>query len=213
MAGFIGLYSLYVSAKPKDYDHPYGHGKVEFISAAIEGTLISVAGCFIVYEALMNLLHPSPVKKLDWGILLVSISALINYLVGSFCVKTGKKNNSLALIASGNHLRSDTYSTIGLPFLVVFFIKWLPKFPDGIFGLKYNPEIGVGYVFIANLVQSIVTLAIVGKEFVNFSIKKFDFQLWKRIMNYSWPVMIAGLAGIVNQTLDRQFLKYLLSDK
>lgn len=98
-------------------------------------------------------------------------------------------------------------------FLVVFFIKWLPKFPEGILGLKYNPEIGVGYVFIANLVQSIVTLAIVGKEFVNFSIKKFDFQLWKRIMNYSWPVMIAGLAGIVNQTLDRQFLKYLLPDK
>ena len=58
-----------------------------------------------------------------------------------------------------------------------------------------------------------MTLAIVGKEFVNFSIKKFDFQLWKRIMNYSWPVMIAGLAGIVNQTLDRQFLKYLLPDK
>lgn len=97
-------------------------------------------------------------------------------------------------------------------FLVVFFIKWLPQMPDGILGLKYNPEIGVGYVFIANLVQSIVTLAIVGKEFVNFSIKKFDFLLWKRIMNYSWPVMVAGLAGVVNQTLDRQFLKYLLPE-
>ncbi|MBS1572926.1 MAG: oligosaccharide flippase family protein [Bacteroidetes bacterium] len=97
-------------------------------------------------------------------------------------------------------------------FLVVFFIKWLPKMPNGFLGLKYNPEIGVGYVFIANLVQSIVTLAIVGKEFVNFSFKKFDFQLWKRVMNYSWPVMIAGLAGVVNQTLDRQFLKYLLPE-
>lgn len=97
-------------------------------------------------------------------------------------------------------------------FLVVFFIKWLPKMANGFLGLKYNPDIGVGYVFIANLVQSIVTLAIVGKEFVNFSFKKFDFQLWKRVMNYSWPVMIAGLAGVVNQTLDRQFLKYLLPE-
>ncbi|WP_312341837.1 lipopolysaccharide biosynthesis protein [Chryseobacterium binzhouense] len=95
-------------------------------------------------------------------------------------------------------------------FIVVFFIKWLPNYPDGILGIKYDPEIGVGYVFIANLVQSIITLAIVGKEFVNFSFRKFDFKLWKRIMNYSWPVMIAGLAGIVNQTLDRQFLKFLL---
>ncbi|KQR93722.1 polysaccharide biosynthesis protein [Chryseobacterium sp. Leaf180] len=94
--------------------------------------------------------------------------------------------------------------------LSYFFIKILPQFPNGILGLKYNPEIGVGYVFIANLIQSIITLAIVGKEFVNFSFRKFDFKLWKRIMNYSWPVMIAGLAGIINQTLDRQFLKYLL---
>ena len=44
VAGLIGVYSLYISAKPKDYDHPYGHGKVEFISSAIEGTLITVAG-------------------------------------------------------------------------------------------------------------------------------------------------------------------------
>lgn len=110
------------------------------------------------------------------------------------------------------YMLSKVIGSLVYYFLVVFFIKWLPKFPDGILGLKYNPEIGVGYVFIANLVQSIITLAIVGKEFVNFSFKKFDFKLWKRIMNYSWPVMIAGLAGIVNQTLDRQFLKYLLPE-
>lgn len=96
--------------------------------------------------------------------------------------------------------------------LVLFFIKWLPNMPNGFLGYEYDSEIGVGYVFIANLVQSIVTLAIIGKEFVNFSIKSFDFKLWKRIMNYSWPVMIAGLAGVVNQTLDRQFLKYLLPE-
>lgn len=108
------------------------------------------------------------------------------------------------------YMLSKVVGSLAYYFLVVFFIKWLPKYPNGILGLKYDPEIGVGYVFIANLVQSIITLAIVGKEFVNFSFRKFDFKLWKRIMNYSWPVMIAGLAGIVNQTLDRQFLKYLL---
>ncbi len=96
--------------------------------------------------------------------------------------------------------------------LTYFFIVILPEYPDGILGLKYDPEIGVGYTFIANLVQSIITLAIVGKEFVNFSFKKFSFPLWKRIMNYSWPVMVAGLAGIINQTLDRQFLKFLLPE-
>ncbi|HXL58573.1 MAG TPA: cation diffusion facilitator family transporter, partial [Chitinophagaceae bacterium] len=49
-AGFIGLYSLYVAAKPKDIEHPYGHGKAEFISAAVEGGLIIAAGLLILYE-------------------------------------------------------------------------------------------------------------------------------------------------------------------
>ncbi|HVW61793.1 MAG TPA: cation transporter, partial [Puia sp.] len=44
IAGFIGLYSLYVAAKPRDEDHPYGHGKAEFLSAAVEGSLVIMAG-------------------------------------------------------------------------------------------------------------------------------------------------------------------------
>lgn len=114
IAGLIGLYSLYVSAKPKDYDHPYGHGKVEFISAAIEGTLITVAGFVIIYEAVNNLLHPHTLQKLDYGIILVLVTAIINYVAGVVCIKTGKKNNSIALIASGKHLQSDTWSTVGI---------------------------------------------------------------------------------------------------
>ncbi|MDJ1503154.1 cation diffusion facilitator family transporter [Xanthocytophaga agilis] len=114
ISGFIGLYSLYISAQPRDRNHPYGHGKIEFVSAAVEGTLIFVAGLVIIYEAIINLTHPHPVGKLDYGILLVSITALVNYGVGYVAVQRGKKNNSLALIASGKHLQSDTYSTIGI---------------------------------------------------------------------------------------------------
>jgi cation diffusion facilitator family transporter len=114
-SAFIGLYSLYLSAKPKDTHHPYGHGKVEFVSAAIEGTLIAGAGFLIIYEAIKNLLGtPKPIGQLDYGILLISVTAIINYLVGAFAVKQGKRNNSLALVASGKHLQSDTYSTIGI---------------------------------------------------------------------------------------------------
>jgi cation diffusion facilitator family transporter len=114
IAALIGLYSLYVSAKPKDYDHPYGHGKAEFISAAIEGTLITVAGFIIIYEAIINLLHPHTIQKLDYGIALVAITAVINYVAGYFCITTGKKNNSLALQSSGKHLQTDTWSTVGI---------------------------------------------------------------------------------------------------
>ena len=129
VAGLIGVYSLYVSAKPKDYDHPYGHGKVEFISAAIEGTLITVAGFIIIYESINNLLHPHTLQKLDYGIILVAITAIVNYLAGALCIRTGKKNNSLALIASGRHLQSDTWSTIGiiigLALILFTHITWL----------------------------------------------------------------------------------------
>ena len=114
VAGFIGLYSLYLSAQPRDANHPYGHGKVEFVSAAIEGTLITTAGFVIIYEAIINLQNPHEIGQLDYGIALVTITALVNYGVGFFAIKKGNKNNSLALIASGKHLQSDTYSTIGI---------------------------------------------------------------------------------------------------
>ena len=125
VAGLIGIYSLYVSAKPKDTDHPYGHGKAEFLSAAIEGTLISVAGFIIVYEAINNLIHPHPIQSLDYGIWIVAATAVINYITGSICISTGKKNNSLALMASGKHLQSDTYSTVGIiaGLILLYFVK------------------------------------------------------------------------------------------
>jgi cation diffusion facilitator family transporter len=114
VAAFLGLYSLSLSAKPKDADHPYGHGKVEFISSAIEGTLIITAGFFIIYEAVQNFFYPHEIAKLNVGILLVSATAVVNFIAGSICLATGKRNKSLQLIAGGKHLITDTYSTIGI---------------------------------------------------------------------------------------------------
>jgi cation diffusion facilitator family transporter len=114
VAGFIGLYSLYVAAKPRDRDHPYGHGKAEFISAAVEGTMIGTAGVIIVYKAVQRLVDPSGLHQLDIGIWLVASTAIVNFIVGIYCIRTGNRNNSLALVASGKHLQSDTISTIGI---------------------------------------------------------------------------------------------------
>jgi cation diffusion facilitator family transporter len=114
VAGFIGLYSLYVAAKPRDIDHPYGHGKAEFISAAVEGTMVLSAGVLIIYSAVQNLLNPVPIHQLDIGIYLVGGTAIVNWILGFISLQQGKRTNSLALIASGKHLQTDTYSTVAI---------------------------------------------------------------------------------------------------
>ncbi len=126
MAGIISLYSLYIAAKPRDENHPYGHGKAEFVSAAVEGSLITVAGFIIIYEAIRSYLQPVPILQLDYGILLIAFTALVNYLTGRYALNTGKKNNSLALIASGKHLQSDTWTTAGIiaGLILIYFTGW-----------------------------------------------------------------------------------------
>ena len=127
VAGFIGLYSLYVAAKPKDIEHPYGHGKAEFISAAAEGGLIVASGLLILYEAIINFIHNKPLQQLSTGLLLVAATALINWVAGFICERIGKKNNSLALQSSGKHLKIDTYSTLTIiaALIIILFTGFL----------------------------------------------------------------------------------------
>lgn len=131
IAGGVGLYSLYIAAKPRDIDHPYGHGKAEFVSAAVEGALIVAAGIMIIYETALNLIEDNPVHRLDKGLWLVGITAVVNYAAGFVCLRISRQNNSLALQASGRHLQIDTYSTLaviaGLIIMLVTHFFWLDK--------------------------------------------------------------------------------------
>jgi len=136
--GFLGLYSIYISLKPKDKNHPFGHGKAEFLSASVEGFLIMLAGLIIIFEAIKRLFTPSEVSQLDTGIFIVAFAGLLNYLVGVYSIRVGKKNNSIALISGGKHLQSDTYSSIGLVIglILLYFTKiaWLDSAIALIFG-------------------------------------------------------------------------------
>jgi cation diffusion facilitator family transporter len=131
IAGCIGLYSLYVAAKPRDLDHPYGHGKAEFVSAAVEGGLIVAAGIMIIYETVLNIIDRQPIQSLDTGLVLVAITAVLNFIAGTICLRIGRNNDSLALRASGKHLQVDTYSTLGIiaGLLIMLFtgLYWLDK--------------------------------------------------------------------------------------
>lgn len=149
IAAFMGLYSLYLAAKPKDDDHPYGHGKVEFVTSGIEGALIIFAGIMIIVESVDSLLNGNHLQKLDWGIILVSITAIINYLMGYISYQKGIKENSLVLQSSGKHLQSDTITTAGvvLSLILVYItgISWIDSAVATVFG-AYIIYIGYGII-------------------------------------------------------------------
>ncbi|MGL5636472.1 MAG: cation diffusion facilitator family transporter [Bacteroidales bacterium] len=137
-AGFISLYSLHIARKPKDKGHPFGHGKIELISASLEGLLIMLAGGLIIFEGVKRLFEPAVISKLDIGIYIVAGAGIINYLLGWYSIHIGKKYHSIALIAGGKHLQSDTYSTIGLVIgLILLYytqIAWIDSALALIFG-------------------------------------------------------------------------------
>lgn len=157
IAGFMGLYSLYLAAKPKDIDHPYGHGKVEFVTSGIEGALIIFAGVIILVQAVDSLLHGNVPKKLDWGMLIIAVTAVINYLMGYISVKKGIRENSLVLQSSGKHLQSDTLTTLGvvISLILVYLTKiyWIDAAVALIFG---SYIMFVGYKIIRKALSGIM---------------------------------------------------------
>lgn len=125
ISAFMGLYALYLGGKPRDENHPYGHGKVEFVTSAIEGSLISIAGVMIIYEGSNSLITGKVLNKIDWGIWIIAATAIANYVLGYISIQKGKAENSIVLISSGKHLQSDTFSTLGVvvSLILVYFTK------------------------------------------------------------------------------------------
>lgn len=114
VAGSFALYSLWLAAKPRDREHPYGHGKVEFISAGIEGGLVVLAGGLIIWRAVVALLEGQELHDLDTGILLTAGAGTLNLLMGLLLRRRGKQAHSITMEASGTHLLSDAWSTVAM---------------------------------------------------------------------------------------------------
>ncbi|WP_211214328.1 cation diffusion facilitator family transporter [Pontibacter roseus] len=138
VAGTVSLYSLVVSARPKDLNHPYGHGKIEFVAATLEGSLIVVAGGAIILKSAYNLFAPQELSRLDVGIFLTAAAGIINFVVGHLTERRGNQSNSLVLVAGGKHLKTDAYSTAGIivGLVLIYFTGqvWLDSLVAIIFG-------------------------------------------------------------------------------
>lgn len=116
IASGFAFYSIYLSAQPKDENHPYGHGKVEFFSVFLEGGLIFIAGILILGKAVYNIFFPEQIENILEGITIIAATGIVNFILGTHLIRQGKLLNSLTIVADGKHLQVDAYSTLGLLF-------------------------------------------------------------------------------------------------
>ena len=114
VAAVFALGGLVFAGRPADRNHPYGHGKIEFFSAAFEGGLIAFAAVLIIYEVAQSLIRGVEVRQLEAGLGIVLAAGVVNLLLGKFLVRTGRRHSSLTLVADGQHVLSDFWTSIGI---------------------------------------------------------------------------------------------------
>ncbi|MBK9323121.1 MAG: cation transporter [Bdellovibrionaceae bacterium] len=114
VAAFAALVVLKIASQPADREHPYGHGKLEYFSAAFEGGLIFFAALMIIRESIDALFQGRTSHQLESGIIVVGAAAVFNLALGIYLKKVGEREKSEALKASGAHVISDVWTTVGV---------------------------------------------------------------------------------------------------
>ncbi len=114
IAAVVGLWALRLAARPPDLVHHFGHGKAEYLSAAVEGTMIFAAAVAIVWSAIERLLDPQPLERPALGLVLSGVASLINLAVGVTLVRVGRRRRSITLEADGRHLLTDVLTSAGV---------------------------------------------------------------------------------------------------
>jgi cation diffusion facilitator family transporter len=129
IASSFAFFSIYLASLPRDENHPYGHGKVEFFSVFIEGSLIGIAGIIIIAKSVHTLFYPEQIHDLLTGALIIGSTGAINGALGYYMIRKGKELRSITLDADGHHLIADMVTSAGLVagLLLIHFtdILWL----------------------------------------------------------------------------------------
>jgi len=113
-AAGVALWALRLSAKPADHNHDFGHGKAEYFSAAVEGSMILIAAAMIMIGAVLRLISPKPLEELGLGLALLALATVLNLGVGLLLIRTGRRHRSITLEADGQHLLTDVWTSLGV---------------------------------------------------------------------------------------------------
>jgi cation diffusion facilitator family transporter len=129
MASVIAFFSIRKAEEPADEDHPWGHDKIENLSAAIEGMLILIGAGVIIFESVRRLFNPPQVDHLGIGIAVIGLSAVANLVVSAYLYRQANATESPALEGDAAHLRTDAVTSLGvllgLVLLQVTGIEWI----------------------------------------------------------------------------------------
>ena len=110
----MALAMLTVAARPADEDHAFGHGKAEYFSSGVEGTLILIAAVSIGITSVQRLLNPRPLEQIGIGLGVSVLASLVNFFVSIVIARAGKKHNSITLEADAQHLMTDVWTSAGV---------------------------------------------------------------------------------------------------
>ena len=124
--GFV-VYGYYLSQKPADEDHHYGHERIEFFSIGAEGAIIIAAGLTILYHAVNSALFGIEIENTVMGIGLLAGAGLINLLLGVYVLKTGRKAGNMIAVSNGKHILTDVWTSGGViaALVLIYFTGWL----------------------------------------------------------------------------------------
>jgi len=125
-ASCLMLYSVYISGKPADDEHHYGHQKVEYITSLTEGGLIITAAIFIIHTALERISNPAPITSVESAVGINLFATALNGGLSWYLIRRSKETGSIALEGDAKHLLSDVVTSVGVAFglYVSLFTGW-----------------------------------------------------------------------------------------
>lgn len=186
LAALLATFSIFYAEIPADSDHPYGHGKIEYFSAAFEGGLISLAGVLILIDATSRMINPEPFLELSRGLKINALAGLLNGFLGVFVYLVAKKTSSEVLKASALHLITDVVTTFVL-----------------LIGLLIVSFTGMAWI---DPILAILLSLMLMKTGLSLVIRSTN-----ALMDAQDPALLKNLVDLLNQTLQENNFKKVIT--
>lgn len=189
-------------SKTNEKDKVYSTALISLFSTTFIFTLVIC----LFSQTLADLAdYPQNREYVIWCVMIVATDTLMALPLARM-----RSNNKAKQFAGLRIINVTVYLLVSI-FYLVFCKNAYENNESSFLASCYDPQVGVGYAFLAQLVANLFSMLLMAKEFTGFAYV-FDKQLWKEMIHYAWPLLFLGLAGMINETFDRIILKYLLPE-